>query len=386
MAAEPIIFVRGTGRRGTITLLNQLGRHPDLAQVPVNEMLPEELLEWSRHRLQPQDERITDAVVAAACRAHFVAYARALAGPRGLIVQKNTMHAHRLDDLLALWPEAKLIYLVRHPLGVVQSLVNADIEFFRGEDGYQATVANSLLRWYNDVAAYLRSAACGHPRVLQVQFEELVRAPEATLARIHQFIGVQPRPELLTNPPDAYQRRFVLNGVERGWILGETADVVRRLGYAPDDWSAEVPARDVALTSCYPERRLTRRPPVLDGVELARRALRVAADSGARRVAWLGAGYFSRLLAPHLANPPVRVAAYLDDDPNLQHAALHGVPIRRPEEAAGLGVEAVIPLTLVHQVRLIRRWQRVHAGSIPVIPLWDEPGVAEALEGVATPA
>lgn len=380
MAHEPIVFVRGTGRCGTITLINQLGRHPELAQVPVNEMLPEELLEWSRHRLQAQDERITDDVIAAACRAYFSAYARALAGPSGVLVQKSTMHAHQLDDLLALWPEAKLIYLVRHPLGVVQSLINADIEFFRGHDGHEATVANSMLRWYNDVAAYLRSTAYGHPRVLQVRFEDLIRATQPTLVRIHRFIGVKPRPESLATPADGYQRRFVLSAVERGWILRETADIVGRLGYEPGDWSADVPARDQALTTLYPERRLRAAPPALDGVELARRALRTAAESGARRVAWLGAGYFSRLLAPHLGTPPVEVVAFLDDDPALQHAHLGGVPIRRPEDALRLGVEAVIPLTLVHQVRLIRRWQSLWGGRIPVLPLWNEPGVDEVRE------
>ena len=54
--ARPIIFVRGTGRCGSKTLAHQLGLHPSIAKVPVNQCLPEDLIDWTdshvRNRLR----------------------------------------------------------------------------------------------------------------------------------------------------------------------------------------------------------------------------------------------------------------------------------------------------------------------------------------------
>jgi hypothetical protein len=51
--SDGLVFLRGTGRCGTKSLINQLGRHPDLGQVPVNEVLPEELIDWTETRIRP---------------------------------------------------------------------------------------------------------------------------------------------------------------------------------------------------------------------------------------------------------------------------------------------------------------------------------------------
>ncbi|MCK4626176.1 MAG: sulfotransferase [Phycisphaerae bacterium] len=372
METEKVIFIRGTGRCGSKNLVTMLGGHPELAHVPVNQILPEELIDWSRLRLQASDSRISDQAVAAACRAYFSAYGRALADKRGILLQKSTRNAHHLRTLLEYWPEAKIIYLVRHPLGVVEALINADIHNYRGQYGYQAGVADSLLQWYNEVSEYLRSDAHGHPRVLQVQFESLVRDPSRIAGEICRFAGLE---QALLPPygsPERFDSPFVLNETERRWIIESTREVVGKLGYDAGSWTPAVPAGGEALLDCYPDRRLRAQPPALDGVVLARMALARAGRLGHGRVGLFGAGYFARLVCPHLTDLPVEVPCIFDENPMLANSRIGAFPIRSPEASSSVGIEAVVPITFVHQAKLIERCHRLFGPDVLVVPLWNE--------------
>lgn len=368
-----LVFIRGTGRCGTKSLVNQLGRHPNLRQVPVNEVLPEELIDWTESRIRPlgRPGTLDDAMVAA-CKGYFASFCRSLTRPGGAIVQKSTMRAHRLGDLLKYWPEARMIYIVRHPIPVVESLINSNIHLYKGGQGFKATVANSLLRWYNDILAYLRSAAFGNPRVFQIRFEDFVSQPREVLDRLHAFIGVRCIPYESASRVEQYERRFVLDENERRWILDSTRSLCERLGYATDESLLTVPDKYRSLLSDYPDRRLRSIPPSLDGVELVKLALSEAARRGYCRVALFGAGYMARLTCPHLSDLPVEVAALLDENPMLARWQQDGFTVYSPDEAVRLGVQAVIPLTMTHQALLIRRWRQVFGNRIPVIPLWNE--------------
>lgn len=376
MQDEKVVFVRGTGRCGSKNLVLHLGQHPDLAHVPVNQVLPEELIDWTRWRLQTYFPAVTDEVAATACRAYFSAYGRALAGERGILLQKSTVNAHHLGTLLEYWPAAKIVYLVRHPLGVVEALLNADIHEYRGRfGGYQAGVADSLLRWYNEILGYLRSPAFDHPRVLQVRFETLIRDPRQTVREICRFLDIS---EVALPPfgePERFDKPFVLNENERRWIIESTIDIVEKLGYNAGDWTAAAPRETAPLVESYSERRLRAIPPALDAVELARLALTEVSDRGCRRAAFFGAGYFARLVCPHLRDLPVEVVCIFDENPTLTNCQIGAFPIQTPDAAAKLGVEAVVPTTFVHQAKLIRRCRQLFDDHIQIVPLWNEGGV-----------
>lgn len=379
MEPQQIVFVRGTGRCGSKTLAAQLGLHPAIARVPANQCLPEELIDWSHYHVRRSCSGTTDESLAAACRAYFEAWARTLAAKSGILLHKSTANVHRLASLLEYWPDAKIIYLVRHPLGVVAAHVAVDIFEYRGAYGYEATVTNSLLRWYNDVQAYLRSPVFGHPRVLQVRFEEMVTRTDRFFERIYRFLDIDDTLRHALPGPEEYEKEFVLNPRERRWIIDGTRDVVRRLGYNPDDWDMEVPAGLAHLADRYPQRRLGSLPPALDGVELVNLAAARAAAEGYRRIGLLGAGYLGHLVAPYLnrgardrGQPmPAEIVCFFDENPVLVGNDLEGLPICRPEQAHQMRVGAVIPVTMVHQAKLIDRWNRLTGGDPPILPLWE---------------
>jgi hypothetical protein len=345
-----------------------MSEHPALARVP-NQCLPEELIDWSEYHVRTRSDGVTAEAIAAGCRAYFEAYGRALAPRPGILLHKSTANVHRLDRLLEYWPEARIVYIVRHPLGVVPALVACDLFEFKGCHGYDATVADSLLRWFNDVQAYVRSPVFGHPRVLQVRFEDMIAGPAPFFERIYRVLGLDPAARHALPGPEAYDREFVLNAEERRWIIDGTRDLVATLGYDPSAWSANVPAGEAGREQAFPERRMRGALPALDGVELERLAVGEAAARGWRRVGLFGAGYLAHLVCPHLGATARRITAIFDEHPMLVGRRLAGLPIERPERAVDLGVEAVIPVTTVHHERLRKRWALLTGGAVPTVPL-----------------
>ncbi len=372
MQSPPIVFVRGTGRCGSKTLANQLGLHPAINKVPANQCLPEDLIDWTEGYLRPRCPKLTDDAVAAGCRAYFETLCRTLTNEPGILLHKSTMNAHRLTTLLDYWPQAKIIYIVRHPLGVVPAYISVDIVHYKGVYGYHATVTNSLLRWANDVLAYLRSPVFGHPRVLQVRFEDMISDTDQFFERIYRFLAVDDTFRHVLPGPVEYDDEFVLNREERQWIIDSTTDIVRRLGYRSDEYTAHVLDGRTGDGTAHPDRRLGAKPPALDGVELVRLALTEAAQHGVERVGLFGVGYLSHLICPYLDDMPARIVCLLDENPSLVGATLAGVPIHHPQHAAELGLHAVVPVSLVHQTALIKRWQRFFDRRIPIVPLWEE--------------
>ena len=372
MQSPAIVFVRGTGRCGSKTLANQLGLHPAIAKVPANQCLPEDLIDWSDDYLRPRCPKLTEDAVATSCQAYFEACCRSLVDEPGMMLHKSTANAHRLATLLDYWPDAKIIYIVRHPLSVVPAYISVDIAHYKGSYGYDATVANSLLRWANDVLTYLRSPAFGHPRVLQVRFEDMINNTDRFFARIYRFLGVDETFRHTLPGPVEYDDEFVLNADERQWIMESAADIVRRLGYHPDEYAAQLSDEFTGYVAAHPGRRLTSKPPALDGVELVRRALAEAAKQGWKRVGLFGAGYLSRLIGPYLDNLPAKIVCLLDENPARVGSSLAGLPIYHPQAAGELHLDAIIPLTLVHQRNLIERWQSLYDKRIPIVPLWQE--------------
>jgi hypothetical protein len=65
---------------------------------------------------------------------------------------------------------------------------------------------------------------------------------------------------------------------------------------------------------------------------------------------------------------PAEIPCFFDERPTSA-AALSGRPVERPERARALGVQAVVPVTMVHQDRLLARWERLATG-VPILPLW----------------
>ena len=124
-----------------------------------------------------------------ACRAYTdTLYGRMLATreEKTLFLDKTPAYALVTDFIQRVYPEARYVVLTRHPLAILSSYANS---FFAGD--YDAAYRfNPILdRYVPAIARFLRDPD-GPPRH-HVRYEDVVADPDAALAGIFAFLGLE---------------------------------------------------------------------------------------------------------------------------------------------------------------------------------------------------
>jgi Sulfotransferase family len=245
---DRLLFVISPPRAGSTLLQRMLGSHADIFTYPEPHLITP-LAYLGYHDLV--DKAPYDHINAAEAVKTFVQglpnkeadyldalraysdtmYARMLAPTgRRYFLDKTPAYALVLPFLTRLYPDAHYVVLTRHPLAVLSSYANS---FFDG-DWHEANDFNPVANRY--VAAIARFLARPPRHVLQVGYEELVRAPETQLARVFSFLG-------LPNDPAAV--RYGEHFEERSKGMGDPITVgeqSRPVVTSLDKWADELAA------------------------------------------------------------------------------------------------------------------------------------------------
>ena len=211
------IFIVGPARSGTSWLQTMLAEHPDIGSPPETGLFVEFLAPMQRgvdqHRLQLRSassdaERmnvqglatvLTDADVLAWFRSLYTKVReRVLAEKPGAtrLLEKTPDHAMRLDVIRRVVPDADVLFLVRDPREAVRSMLQASDEPW----GHWAstTVEGATGRWLRNVRPPLGRA--DDEKLLTIRYEDL-RADEAELRRVCEFVGLGDPAEWAKTPP-----------------------------------------------------------------------------------------------------------------------------------------------------------------------------------------
>lgn len=156
MSAQPV-FIVGCGHSGTTMLLHVMGMHPRLYAVPY-------------------ESRIFFHSNAKVRLADWVWSKTAIAKGKTRWVEKTPAHIHRLDQILAAYPDAKILLLIRDGRNVAVSLRKRWGDFER-----------SVQRWVEDNRA--GESYWNDPRVMKLNYEQLVADFERQIKAIFEFIG-----------------------------------------------------------------------------------------------------------------------------------------------------------------------------------------------------
>lgn len=240
---KPLFFITGNSRSGTTMMMRIMNNHPEVHSI--NEPHFFEKM-WS-----PGDEgKVIDRDTAAAL------YAKLFTGQRDGFFEPVKMHRHKyeaeiaqrlalysnpptrqdvytdfvhyeagqsgkkipcektpqnifyIEEILRLYPEARIINMVRDPRGVMLSqkkkwkrkYLGADFltsrEMLRLRINYHPITISRL--WNAAIAAGNRWE--NHPRVFMLRFEDLVKAPEETCTKVCAFLGIHYDPAMLLVP------------------------------------------------------------------------------------------------------------------------------------------------------------------------------------------
>jgi len=256
------VFIGGCGRSGTTLFKEVLNRHPRLACGPETSLfgLPFSIdniaVPWGMDRAELL-------AMQAACP-NLLAFADRFADRflaqegKERWVEKTPNNVRAIGPILSWYPNARFIHVIRDGRDVACSLRHHPKE--RIEHGRIIPIETNnpmdrcATRWRDDVCDGL--AYRGHPRVMEVRYEDLVRDPGDQFGRVCAFIGetfdesmLRPsanepaRPGQNLNNPDAsssitpkaigrWERD--LSGVERRVVDDIAGELLITLGYAPD--------------------------------------------------------------------------------------------------------------------------------------------------------
>jgi hypothetical protein len=103
-----------------------------------------------------------------------------------ILVNKTPSDVFIVDEILRCWPDARFIYLLRHPAAIAKSRHDA-----RPQDTAERNA--EMVRRY---AQALENARQEHPGVT-VRYEDLASEPQRVTREICEFLGVPWEPEML---------------------------------------------------------------------------------------------------------------------------------------------------------------------------------------------
>ena len=106
---------------------------------------------------------------------------------------KTPENVRYLDELWAMFPRCQIIHMIRDPRANVASRLKLE---WASDD-----VVSNAVKWKLDTRAgrrFARSLPNAAQSYLEVRYEELVGAPEATLQRVCGFLGEAYLPEMLS--------------------------------------------------------------------------------------------------------------------------------------------------------------------------------------------
>lgn len=161
------------------------------------------------------------------------------------IGDKTPRYTMFLEDLRRVFPAAKFIHIVRDGRDVVVStcyhvLRTGDDKVFQKDDGnFYKWVGQFANTWANNVRAAAKFGQTHPDAYLQIRYEDLHEAPQACLARVLRFLGVDASEEAIERCRDAASFERLSGGRKPG---EEKAQAFMRKG-AVGDWRNHFDAR-----------------------------------------------------------------------------------------------------------------------------------------------
>jgi len=291
----PLFFIVGRGRSGTTLLRLLLDTHPSISVAPeaqfimnlygkyagvtkwdddrilafYNDLwLEKRLDDWNLNR-----ERLRQDLLACGCRASFadlcrIVYANYAAiqgkGDAVLLGDKNNHYALFVKELMALFPEAKFIHIVRDPRDTIVSYQSV-----RFDAGSTCALAYRWNRYNQEILKYSNE----YPdRFILVRYEDLVMDPVHHLGRICSFLGVDYNPVMLEFYK--YQSKNILKWewhqnlrkpLDRGLVY-KWKGIMKDRDVLCSDYICGSLARRFGYESAYPEKSVSLLITTLPGV------------------------------------------------------------------------------------------------------------------------
>ena len=187
-----MLFAVGARRSGTLWLQRIVAAHPLASALPTETHLFSYGLSQVFDRLQHgliSSHRVGSVfadraeVVEAARSLCDAVFARFLERDSRLLVERTPWHAYHLDLIAEVYPDARVLHIIRDGRDVARSLV--------AQPWGPTTVREAALEWRTSVET-ARAARMPEARYLEVRYEDLLAEPEAGIRRLYEWLDLPP--------------------------------------------------------------------------------------------------------------------------------------------------------------------------------------------------
>jgi hypothetical protein len=104
-------------------------------------------------------------------------------------LEKTPRHVNFIPQILALFPDARIINIVRDPRDVVSSNVRFQELSPEKDRTERRRICLSRSESWNTMVSFAKGLLPGEPRLMSVRYEDLIADPEGSLTRIMDFVG-----------------------------------------------------------------------------------------------------------------------------------------------------------------------------------------------------
>lgn len=249
---EPV-FIVGCSRSGTTLFAEIFGAHPDACNV----MDAAQVWDLGYYDRDADDHRTEhDASPWEASRIRTSFAMRVLLSGGGRLVNKNNQNSLRLRFIHRLWPDARIVHVLRDARPVVLSNVSRlDKDSYRRlfpfgrfpkpvawRSYMDKPLVEQFAHQWRDVTAMARADGrelFGPDRYLEVRFEDFCAAPEKILREADAFCGLRPMArdaealaEISSGESDEWRSR--LGGTDLARIVEIAGPQLAQFGYAAE--------------------------------------------------------------------------------------------------------------------------------------------------------
>jgi tetratricopeptide (TPR) repeat protein len=189
--ADSPIFIVGFPRSGTTLLELTLDAHPDLVSMDEQVFVQNALDELVARGAQYPDRLAIDAALVAEVRENYWQRVRRKVqlAPGQRLVDKNPLNILRLPAMMRLFPNARFVFIVRHPCDV---LLSCHMQHFRAPDF--ALLCGDLQRlatgYSHCVDYWYAQSAILQPAQYELRYESFVADFETQTRGLLDFLGL----------------------------------------------------------------------------------------------------------------------------------------------------------------------------------------------------
>lgn len=246
LPTSDLVFIYGALRSGTTVFRLMLDHHPKIANPGELDFLFDELRPdatapsgWRYDKKRLLANRIflsnhlsmPDALDGLDLLQHFLAQIRQRTGDKPVV----TINVHRhIDRILAIFPRAKIVHMLRDPRDVARSSIHM---------GWAATLYHGVGHWVRTESAWDRGIRGADPaQIHTLTYEALFTDTEGELRAVCDLLGVEWDPEMLNYhanssypPPDPAliaQWRHKCSAQEVALLEGRAGALMTARGYA----------------------------------------------------------------------------------------------------------------------------------------------------------